>query len=402
MLRESLVHLLLAEEPATEALCPHDPSTEHWVRWVNLAESWGALPRLAERLSPLGTQPPEKVSSRIQQQLTAGYVRTILEARSGLAVLQEFAKRDLRAAAFKGLATLAILYPDPKQRVILDADLLIAEEDLPRAADALAELGYRPEVEGDLAEYVQFVRHSPGFGGNEELSFHNDRGNTIDLHWRLGAGFDSRELLEGSRPVTFLDQEFSAVSARDGLLLCVHHSLRNHFTPDKMMRDLLDLERWCAEIRRQGDPPGVLQKAMETHLAVPLLAAASILRGYSANGEAARIAAELEPKLSREDRAEAARLVALFHTQVREGPMERDLLYLFRPTEFRQILSGIWAGGRRHMELSRSMDAALAGEQISAWHRIATIGRSLLRLRPRHIGMLRALARSKDAFGTRS
>jgi len=84
--------------------------------------------------------------------------------------------------------------------------------------------------------------------------------------------------------------------------------------------------------------------------------------------------------------------------QVREGAFERDLLYLFRWSEWKQMLGGILTGGRRHVAMVRSMDTALAGEPTTFAHRMAVLAQSLRRLRPRHIGMLRALARTKDEF----
>ena len=388
MVRESLVRALLRGE---DTCAP--PSEIYLVpASIALAAGWGAIPRLRQRVAHLATP----TQAEIERLYLDGYVRSVLQIRAAIDVFAAFERAKLPVVAFKGLASLAVLYGSPERRVILDADLLIAEADLARAVDVLAELGFRPEVDGSLAEYVDFVRHAPGFGGNEVLALHNARGCTIDLHWRLGRGFDTQAILDRRRPAALLGGCLAVVSDRDGVLLCAHHSLRNHFSPDKIMRDLFDLELWCDRILKAGAAEDTWREALARGLSVPLLALTSILAEYQADGACA--GAALDKAASPEQRGSAGRLVKLFTAQVREGSFERDLLYLFRSSEWKQILGGILAGGRRHVALVRSMDTALAGEPTTFAHRLTVLAQSLRRLRPRHIAMLRALARSKDEF----
>lgn len=396
MLRKLLIRALLASSADSRDFS--GLGSQAWGELIQLSDGWGALPRLSERIPRISPPPSSSTAGFISRQLTAGYVRSMLEARAGLDVLRSFEDAGIPVVAFKGLVSLARLYSDSKQRVIVDVDLLINEKDIARSAEVLERLGFTPEVNASVTDYLDFVQRSPGFGGNEELSFHNQRGNTIDLHWRLGAGFDSAALINGSRRATFLDMEFPAVSDTDGLLLCVHHSLRNHFSPDKIMRDLMDLEHWCRLMHEAGSFDSVVSAAKKKGLDVPLLALTSILRSFDKDGAAAKTAAALESGLSTNHRAASARLGQLFHTQVQEGQFERDALFLFRPRELKQLFAGLFLGRRRHLELSRSMDEAHAGEPVSFWQRIADIGRSILSLRPRHLGMLRTLAHAKDRF----
>jgi hypothetical protein len=340
--------------------------------------------------------------AEIARRAMEGYVRSILQAQGGLAVLRRLAEANIAAIAFKGLASLACLYRDPRQRVIADTDILIHEADLPRAAGILAGMGYRGPAAGDLTRYREFLRRAPGFGGNEELVFQNPRGTSIDLHWRLGSSVDVPALIGRARPATLLGTAFLAVSPQDGLLLCVHHSARNHFSPDLMMRDLLDLELWCAEVLASDQADATWETAAAQGLLAPLLALTGILGRYRPGCAAARLAVRIEPAVSAGERRSAASLRELFDTQLAEGQIERDLLYLFRPSEAKQILAGLCFGGRRHLEMARSMDAAHAGEPVSVWKRLSVIARSLRGVRPRHVRMLRALARTKDAFAGRA
>ncbi len=399
MPRASLVEFLLAGTKVADAAAARIQHSFGWSESVRLASEWGALPRLEQRVRALAHPPAQPTLERIAQLTAESYTRSILQAQGGLAVLRALAQANIRAVAFKGLASMATLYRDPKQRLIVDADLLIHEDDLPRAAELLRGIGFSAGTQAALPEYREFVRRAPGFGGNEELSFQNARGTCIDLHWRLGAGFDPQTLLERARPVELLGTTFSAVSPQDGLLLTVHHSLRNHFSPDAIIRDLLDLELWCAELLRTDEVDRCLGAAARQGLLVPLLALTGILRAFDAACAAARVASQVEERVSAGQRRSADSLRDLFATQVAEGQIERDLLYLFRPSEGRQILRGLLFGGRRHWKIAQSMDATLAGAPVSMWQRVAAIGRSLRGVRPRHVRMLRALARTKDEFG---
>jgi hypothetical protein len=393
------MRLLLAEERDASAAALRIEQAGAWNESVRVAHAWGVLPRLGERIESTGSRQSAELRREISRLIADGYVRSVLAAQQGLEVLACFDAAGLPAAGFKGLASMAALYADPKQRVILDVDVLIREEDLPHAAKILGSLGLRPVVKASLADYVNFVRHSPGFAGNEELAFQNDRGNTIDLHWLLGAGFDPRAILSRIRCATLFGQKFPAVSPQDGLLLCVHHSLRNHFNPDKLVRDLLDLEGWCAEVERSDEVNAIVLAAANNGLAVPWLASSRILADFYRNGAVARLASQLEQTVSPQQRRSAERLCALFRTQLHEGQFQEDLLYLFQPGDLKRILGGLFSGGTRYLKIAESMDTALTGAPVPRRQRLAAVFRSLLRVRPYHFGMLRTLARAKADFG---
>ncbi|MEQ1898449.1 MAG: nucleotidyltransferase family protein [Vicinamibacterales bacterium] len=393
-MRVSLVALLLAEPDAAKAAAECIGEAEAWDECADLALVWGALPRLCERLAAFGYPIPPKMNSL----LLDGGARTVMQARGSLAALRRFAQAGLRTVAFKGLASLAVLYGDPRRRVMADADILIAEADLEQACTLLGEIGFSAGLHGSLAEYRAFLRNAPGFGGNEELEFQDGRSTSIDLHWRLGAGFDPAALITRARPAVLLGTEFLAVAPADGLLLTVHHSLRNHFNPDVILRDLLDIGLWCAALEESGEVREAVKAAGEHGLAVPMRALTGILGGFDPGCSAARVAEETGLHISQRGRKEAAALCALFDTQLREGAMDRDLLYLLRPAEALQIAKGLLFGGRRHLEIARAMDTALAGKPVGARQRVGAILGALRSMRPRHFRMLRSLARAKDTF----
>jgi hypothetical protein len=340
---------------------------------------------------------PPSVWALVDRSFRDGYARSVLQARAGLTVCAALQSEGLAVVAFKGLASIAVLYGSPGRRVMLDADLLIRDTELPRAAAVLDSLGYQPSIPCALTRYLEFVRRAPGFGGNEVLSFHDRRGCTIDLHWRLGA-IDGAAVIERSQRLTFMGATFHAVAPGDGALLCAHHCLRNHFIPDRIIRDLLDMQQWCQRIASTGQVAPTVALARATGLAAPLQAVATILSRYDDGGAAAMLAAELNADASPERRHDIAQLERLFMTQVQEGPLDRDVLYLFRGKELVTLVAGILAGGRDHLRLARSMDTLLAGRNVPMRARLGQIAGALSRLRPHHVPLLRALARSKDEF----
>jgi hypothetical protein len=396
--RDALVRFLLEEHDSTTAVWLEQlVLTDEWTAVVELAERWGAIPRLRERLSSSSAAVPEAVASLVDQRFRDSYARTVLQARAGLNVCAALHAAGLETVAFKGLASMAMLYGGAERRVILDADLLIRESDLVRAAAVLDSLGFQPSLPCELTRYVEFVRRAPGFGGNEVLSFHDDRGCTIDLHWRLGV-IDAAKVIARSQRVVMMGSAFQAVAPEDGALLCAHHCLRNHFIPDRMIRDLLDLQQWCERIVSSGQLGATVARARATGLATSLQAATTIVSRYDDRGAAATLADGLDASASPKRRRDVAQLERLFMTQVREGPLDRDVLYLFRAKEFVKLVGGVLAGGRDHVHLAQSMDTVLTGRHVSIRARLGQLAGSLRRLRPHHVPLLRALARSKDEF----
>src|SRR5580658_5979884 len=153
MVRESLVRALLRGGDTCA------PSAGTWLvpASIALAAGWGAIPRLRHRVAQLDTPPQPELLAEIERLYLDGYVRSVLQIRAATDVFAAFERGKIPVVAFKGIASLAVLYGSPEYRVILDADLLIAEPDLTRAVGVLGDLGFRPEVSGNLADYVDFV-----------------------------------------------------------------------------------------------------------------------------------------------------------------------------------------------------------------------------------------------------
>jgi hypothetical protein len=113
-----------------------------------------------------------------------------------------------------------------------------------------------------------------------------------------------------------------------------------------------------------------------SRIRVAALAVTSLLRGYDDTTAAAQAAELLSDSAKRAERRAAARLVELFHYQLGNGRLGKDVMYLVHWRPWRQILKGLggdWAGYRRSME---SMEEQL-GEQQALHKRLAELARSI-------------------------
>jgi hypothetical protein len=119
-----------------------------------------------------------------------------------------------------------------------------------------------------------------------------------------------------------------------------------------------------------------MNRAVRAGSRVAALAVTSLLRGYDDTTAAARAAELLRAEASGAERRSAERLIDLFHYQLGNGRLGKDVMFLVHLRPWRQILKGFggdWAGYRRSME---AMEDQL-GEDHSLLKRISGFARSI-------------------------
>lgn len=273
-------------------------------------------------------------------------------------------------------------------RMIRDVDVLIHSRDLHRSLEALEAAGFhRTIAEGSLEDYTAFVAHSPGAAGNHAISLSNRQDAAVDLHWKLGR-FNPGELLESASIMPILGTPTRVARPAFGLLLSVHHALRNDLVPGEVARDVLDCAGW---FRLLAGMPAELVLARtqvaELGLADALDAMAIIVRKL---GGAAP--AELGTSLS------GRQLADLYFRQLEDGPINTDLAYLGSSRAAFQILQGALSGWRRYQGMVRAFEARQGEVSLSIGERAMRLVRSAARLSPSHWRQVRALSRAKDGL----
>jgi hypothetical protein len=316
-----------------------DPDVD-WDAFTELA-LWHRLAGVAAvALRSAGVGEPSAV-----QRLAAAYTETCARNLATLAELASVARRfeaaGIRAGLLKGAALLHTVYDDPGTRPMYDIDLLVPEDDAPRADAALRAAGYTPapqfaamadELWRDHARWVPLVR--------------DDGLVVVEMHRRLGGdrsvlGFPADGMWERSRPSRY--PMLRVPSAEDLLVHVCLHALGDRRLRSEgalgQLRDVgtvvarcdLDWDRVASEAEEHGFGPAlalVLAVAEAVlHVAVP----ADALPRLAPEGVDARLVAELVRRRVLRDRP--------WRTLERLGPRTTALRQLLppRPARVRSV-----------------------------------------------------------------
>jgi hypothetical protein len=123
------------------------------------------------------------------------------------------------------------------------------------------------------------------------------------------------------------------------VLLTAHHSIRNNFIPNEMIRDLLDVQAWMTSLE-VDDLIELCTVAKASGLLAPLIAMVRIISRYDSRESLNERARLFDDHASKDIERVAQQLVQLFLVQLERGPMNRDLLYLANLSSLRRIMSG--------------------------------------------------------------
>jgi hypothetical protein len=226
-----------------ERIVNWDFGTLDWNEFIRLAEHHGVLPLAASNLIKHGftesgrVDPGRGLPLEIERSLRSAYeanLRRGLWFSAELArIMQHFDRRQVRALPYKGPVLAQSLYRDVALRSFSDLDFLISPRDFERAKQALAEVGYRPDVE--LTPAIERLWLRVGY----ERSFDGAAGkNLVELQWAVlpyfyavdlhRAGVRTEDmriegLLQRAGRTLVGGREVPCLSPEDSLLvLCLH------------------------------------------------------------------------------------------------------------------------------------------------------------------------------------
>jgi hypothetical protein len=151
-----------------------------WEAWLAMnpagepdSGAFALFPTLHINIRRLGIGGPVVDKLRVVHRRT--WMRNQRLLRGVLGAIEVLERVGIRTIVLKGTPLLWFYYQDLGQRMMGDVDLLIAEDDLPRAAVALQEAGWRftnPVPDPDFVPFLHAVACAhPLFG-------------ELDLHWR--------------------------------------------------------------------------------------------------------------------------------------------------------------------------------------------------------------------------
>src|SRR5512143_4009558 len=212
-----------------------------WSSFVAEASRHGVSALANLRLTHCEGVPPDVVR-RLEGQYLKNRLRNLrLYAHLG-AVLERLSAEAIDVVVLKGAYLAQAIYPDAALRAMADADLLVRQCDLERAAQALREMGWRQEA-GQRTSAHQL--------GTFELE-----GVQVELHWTIeddGAPFaiDVAGLWSRAVPARIGRAQALARSPADLLLhLCLHTAYGHGWKQfDGGLRQLADI---AAVVRHRG------------------------------------------------------------------------------------------------------------------------------------------------------
>ncbi len=181
--------------------------------------------------------------NRIRDREMRAHLEAALRAMNGLGI---------KPGLLKGAAFLADdCYPEPGIRVTADLDLLVAEDQIQAASQALREVGYEPQVAtGTPLSH----HHLPALR-------HVESGLSVELHrnpveWELSGLLDADSWRAASSPIAVAETRALMASPTDRVVHCIAHgqiSDRHYRRGYPQLRTLVDLSVLCARYRAEID-----------------------------------------------------------------------------------------------------------------------------------------------------
>lgn len=214
-----------------------------WDEVFRLATHHRVLPALYEAL-----RGQSDVPASIQSALRARYLRHCQRAMRFSAelaqILQHLGARGIPVIAQKGPALAHLLYGDSTIREFGDLDLLVRPTDVPRAVEALPELGYEKKLNLSPRQERAYLR-----SGYEYVFGRGAEHNLIELQWNLLPRFYAVDVNVDEWFARSREHEFDGCRARmlgledQFLFLCVH-AAKHQWAQLGMVRDIATMARF--------------------------------------------------------------------------------------------------------------------------------------------------------------
>jgi Uncharacterised nucleotidyltransferase len=216
----------------------------NWDRVFQLAEHHRLLPVLFSALRDRHDV-PGSIQSAIRARFQ-NHIHRVLRFSAELARLgKHLAACGVSCLAHKGPALGHLLYGDPAMRQFGDLDLLVADEDVPRARSALLQLGYEQRLQLTKRQEKDYTQ-----SGYEYVFGLGTEQNLLELQWRIvprfySIDFDMRALFERSIELQFEGFAVRTLGAEDLVLVLCVHAAKHEWSQLGMIRDIATLAQ-CA------------------------------------------------------------------------------------------------------------------------------------------------------------
>jgi len=196
-----------------------------WTYLLQTAADHGVAPLLYRALTDTSSQAvPQDVLDQLQSRFRANGRRNLLLTGELLGLLRTLKAKGIPAVPYKGPILAVHAYGNLALREFGDLDVLIHKDNIPKAKDVMASLGYRQLEEFTGAQEEAYLRSQC------EYIFTNDRGTIVELHWalvprKITFSLDPEDLWTRLEAIDLGGATVPTFSPEDTLLiLCVHGS----------------------------------------------------------------------------------------------------------------------------------------------------------------------------------
>jgi hypothetical protein len=206
-------------------------------------------PLLARHLSACGVEivPPQELK-RLTNAVRANTARCLILTAELIQVMGRFREAGISAVPYKGPVLAVQAYEDVTLREFEDLDIVLRQNDMPRANEIVTSLGYRPKF-----PWVLSPNTASGLVPGEYHYREHSRRMVLELHTeRTLRHFpvqpDLDDLARRLVPVVLSGHEIRTFAPEDALvMLCIHGS-KDFWEKILWIADIAELIRVCPEL----------------------------------------------------------------------------------------------------------------------------------------------------------
>ena len=256
----------------------HRISMSDWDHVIQLAIRHDIAPLLYYRLKKfdrIADVPPTFIQ-RLQEIYFYNAARNMRLYSDFSEVCNVLTGQGIEVIALKGLHLAEMVYGDVALRQMRDMDLLVRRQDLPRAQDALLEMGYGPESRARIEEQCLTQHHL--------VPFTKRGAPPIEIHWSItppNSPFkvDMDELWGRAEQTKIADVPVLLLSPEDLLMhLCLHASF-NHKFNSFALKNVCDINETMSYYQDDIDWERIGSTADDPEIARYLLCTLQLVRG---------------------------------------------------------------------------------------------------------------------------
>lgn len=202
-------------------------SSVPWHNLFVLAEQHGAQPLLYHALQPVRDTIPAEEMHELERNYRANLSKVLLLSRELIQIVHHLGDQDLEVIPYKGPALAEFLYRDIALRQAGDIDLLVRRGALSRIQEALAQLGYSPQMRFSGRQQSEHLK------SGYECVFDGPAGrNVLEVQWSIeprfySVDFDMKGIFDRSLDIAVAGQSMKGPSACDLFLILAVHAAKH-------------------------------------------------------------------------------------------------------------------------------------------------------------------------------